>query len=180
MNRSQKIMAMCEASSMSVATVLMHIDNEKWDVLQKWIETASSSDIQAVMKKDGNVLYPSGWAWRIGTPYPGKLAQVLVKTSEKESTTDLMNPYYGGGKRKLTPEAEEVFMKDVLGTDVGKLMQELTAFEGYDEESFIENIEDMHPNGFQQWAKKKPDQFKKIMMKLPKSVHAAFEAAAKQ
>lgn len=58
--------------------------------------------------------FPSGWgAFSYqNAAYPKILAQALVKSSAKESLTDLTNIYYA--RHTLSPEAMEVFEKDVL------------------------------------------------------------------
>lgn len=90
--------------------------------------------------------FPSGWReldWTEG--YPKILAQALVQAKDKESITDLSNMYYA--RNRLSPEAVEIFKKDVLASpaQVVKFMateylaQGLEGFAAHDP-SFVKSL----------------------------------------
>ena len=80
-----------------------------------YLENLGVSQITAMMNDypAPHDWFPSGWShldWTEG--YPKILAQALVLAKDKESITDLSNMYYA--RNRLSPEAVEIFKKDVL------------------------------------------------------------------
>ena len=84
-------------------------------------------------------------------PYPGFLAEILVKSSAEESLTDLSNAFYSRS-RKLSPEALEVFQQKVLANPKKQLLK----------------LSGAYPNGFDKMTKAMPDFVKKLLLALPK------------
>lgn len=142
--------------------------------LVRFVSKASPAELKKLMFPGGRggcqVLFPSGWAYTCtDAPYPAKLAQILVASKAQESVTDLANSFYNK-KRKMEPEAMQVFLKSVLSLKPNALAQQLSGGEAT-------NVADLPGsnlcNGLEIFAKNQPAMLKQILMKLPEKTRAA-------
>lgn len=159
---ASKVLALVEGTSLKTFQKALETfaETDDTDGFLKYLEDVDQSLLETAMSNNNttSILFPSGWHCFFDkkVPYPGKLAQALVKSRAAESITDITNVYYAG--RSITKEAYQIFLKDVIQRAADGVEAVFNWSPSGAEEL---------PDGLQKWKLLKPKDFKAFLAAFP-------------